>query len=633
MKRTRNIDDLDDIQKAKIKRTVFNPLFDLFKPEFDNAFMERKVLEGDILNKFYIDPRDDANITNESIMKHFHNMLLVKNSPDFANGILENPGLAYLLLGKKGIGKTILLKYFKEKYISQVSAEFKTNMLLIYLDLKTKKSNKTFLEDIHASLNLRIYNELVYKNKEIGKYLYNPIYIKELHEMWQGHDNKYLINHFKENKAEALESLFRYLTSISYDLIFIFDNIDDFKQDKVKCILDYALELKNEYNAKCIIAVRDYWTPKNLGIDDSNLCALHLSRPNVKEIVSTRIKSLKLSATPEEAGLEIKYGDDIIKLKKLDIINTLEIIITDLIDTDSEIYIEILQLANYDMREFLRLFYHYFHSPYLFSRPNFARSLFKNKKIYDDFSGDSFRPTRFFDYLECFMTPHSLCYDRKSSNIFNLFYHNWFYSGENDNYKNTLIYSRILNIVPTGSKTVGKDYVIEQLRDIGYNDEKAIIDAISKLLKAGLLQSPDGRDYDDVFELNISPKGNLYINKIIKEFSYILYINDDVPMERNFKVNMIDKFGEDYIPYQKGDLNAKFESVDRFIKFLRSEEEEEYNQCTEGKRKTVIEDRIMGGTKLSDMINKQFIDTKIKMIGTEGYRKKVSKKISLVKLI
>jgi hypothetical protein len=579
-KREANIYDLDE-QNLRIDPANYNPIFALFMEEFDKLLRGRGIDDEYILDNCYADTRGNSNVTNEALFRHFQKLNLIRKNEDFVNGICSNIGMIYLLLGKKGIGKTTFLKYFCRKYCQLNKYTKGSKLLLIYMDLKTKKEDRNFLNNLPISLMQLIYHDIE-NNPEFSKYINQPEFIRLLHPKYRFFTDAELVKKFDNKRVEAIERIFAYLKSNSYEIILVIDNIDDFGQLNVKKIIDKAIDYKDRYNIKCILAVRDYWTPKNMGIDDSKLCAFHLSKPNIHEIIKNRLD--KIDTSNKSKKFVIKYGNKAkIELGPEDVRDIFSRIVRD-ITSSNYLFDDLARLSNHDTRELLDCIYYFLHSPYLFSRPNFIGILIdKIKEIDKDVKIEKPRRTHFFDLLECLMAPHTLCYDISASPIFNIFYHNWPYGGEND-YRNTLIFYRILNSVPSrrSHNTIKKQRIISELMAIGYADEKAIADAVEKLLKNDLLESPDGRYYNDVEAINLSAKGDIYLNILIEQYAYILYACDAVPMPESYRNNLKEKFGSDPVPLHKGSLKVKHESIKKFIEFLRSEEEEEEKMCPNG---------------------------------------------------
>jgi hypothetical protein len=613
--------NLYNLERQGLRRYEHNPLFYLLTDEFDNAFRERDVDVDYVLENYYIDKRGPRNVTNGAIFERFSKRLkIVTSSVSLATEFSNTQGLVYLVIGKKGIGKTILLNYYSKKVLDTIENNKRSKTVAIYLDLKNKKSDANFLNRLPGSLMEELFENVYYKSK-MKKYLFEPKCIRKLHRRYEiiSEDNR-LVERMLDKKEESIDCLFRFLKSEGYTVVVIIDNIDDFGVPYVVSIIDKCREMKDKYNAKCIVAVRDYWTPAQLEIDDSELCSIHLSEPDVKEIIKKRLNAIDTDSASKE--LHFVYDDDKpIVLTSSDIIDSFHRIVEDLMGTPSEILNKLFKLTNYDVREFLRNLYYFFHSPYLYSRPNFNKALLdKIRETDKNLSIPRPRQTHFFDYLEGFMTPHALCYDIHESKIFNIFFHKFEYP-EGFNYMNTLIFVRILQIVPETCNYISKEDVISQLKSIGYYDEKAIVNAISKLLKESLLESPDGKGYKDVQKLQMSEKGEIYLNTLVLELKYLLYVCDEVPMPSEYRVDVYKKFGDEEIPLQMGNLSLKLESVIKFINFLEREEDEEKKMCQDGFRSVL--GRLKNETNLSTVAGKsiEIAIKKMTLFGPKGVKK------------
>jgi hypothetical protein len=330
---------------------------------------------------------------------------------------------------------------------------------------------------------------------------------------------------------------------------------------------------------KCIIALRDYWNRQNLRIQDKNICAYYLTKPDIFEILKRRLNAIPIDEI--EHTCKVIYGKQEITLTAQDIIDTYTRIVEYITsDTDMrDIHEKLYELANYDIREYLLNIYNFFHSSYLFSKPIFIKELIaKIKEIDKDFRDIPLRKFQFFDFIENAMAVHTLCYDTHDSKIFNVFSHDYNYDDEaGNNYRNTLIFIRILQSLPDGRKQK-KKRIIDDLKSVGYTED-AIENAIDELLDKSLIDSIQGKRESDVTDISISAKGLIYRDELIKEYTYLLYICDAVPMPDQYKVDIIEKFGSEAIPLSRGNLTKKNDSVYKFINFISAEEEAEEEAC------------------------------------------------------
>jgi DNA-binding MarR family transcriptional regulator len=579
--RTPNIKDLNVYRR----REFHNPLFNLLTNEFDDLMLEKSLSDEYILENLYVDNRTGERIVREKLFNLWTKTPQdVSRSGDLHSGMQRNNhGLVYLLLGKKGTGKTITLKRISLDIRKGTKDE--DNLHVIYLDLMTKKSDVSFLDklstenDLPISLMEEIYDTIKddTTKKEMGSLSDYLTEIKKMRELDDNYkffkEDEDVVKDIRKDKPETIRNLFRRLSALEHKTYLIIDNIDDFPIISIKSIIDKCLELMRKYNLKCIIALRDYWNPQNLKIDDKNICSYYLTKPDIFEILKKRLNLMPIDNIKE--GYEIQYGKHSLKLEAKDIVDTFHCVVKG-ITSEKEIHEKLYKLANYDTREHLFNMYHFFHSPYLYSKPMFIQVLIeKIKQIDKDCNLDGIRKPQFFDFIECAMAIHALCYDTDASKIFNIFFHKYEYK-DMDDYQNTLIYIRILQTIT--KVTEDKNKVIENLTSIGY-DENALRHAINILFEKALIESVQGNQEEYATDISISEKGKLYLEELINEYSYLLFVCDAVPMPNNYKMDIDDKFGKEDIPLTRGTLTVKNQSVMNFVEFIKSEEENEMDSC------------------------------------------------------
>ena len=576
MGRSTNILDMSSYRRKEFH----NPLFNNATDDFDDIFIEKNVTVDHVLDNYYVDTRTEKNFTNERIFSLFTSQPKeIKKAMDLASNIVKNPGMVYMLLAKKGHGKTITLRQFKRECLSDKKHLPSEKCGIAYVDLKTKKSDKNFLNNLPGSLMIELFYTIKRKVKILSPFLNDPTHIKRIDECYNFLPDEVLIQSLLNNKEEALEFLFSFIDNSEYDLYIIIDNVDDFPVVAINSLIDKCVELKTNFNLKCIIALRDYWSPKNLNITDTNICSCYLNEPDIYKIILRRLENIdrrNISST-----IEIQLGNHKIQHNPDEIVETLENIVKD-ISSNKELHEELFKLSNYNTREHLHNIYHFFHSPYLYSKPIFIKSIIEKMKIVNaDIELEPPRKTRFHDFIECFMAIHSLCYDIESSKIFNIFFHDYTYQ-EGYSYKNVLLYIRVLQSLPLNQSATDKKDIIIPLESVGYS-AKTVKHAINKLLENALIESMEGVREEDVNEVFLSSKGKIYIENLVYEFSYLVFISDAVPMPDKYKVDIVEKFGGEDVPLDRGSLALKHDSVIRFIQFIESEEKTEYNNCPPNK--------------------------------------------------
>ena len=572
--RTANIEDFN-----KHRRSTNNPLFDLLTSAFDHELLEMSRTKEYVLNNLFIDTRTDERIVREKLFD------LWKTSPrnvdktevlhSHTNGA---SGFTYLLLGKKGTGKSITLNRFS----SDITLEANDNTHIIFLDLITKKSDQAFLEQLPNSLIEEIYDSIKEgrhpQNGDLTAYLIDMPKMRQLDEAYTYLADADVAKYVLENKAETIAKLFQ-LLSFDHETYLIIDNVDDFPLQHIKIIIDKCVDLMQNYKLKCIVALREYWNPQNLDIDDQNICSFYLTKPDILKILMKRLELIPIENVKKK--YEIQYGKHTLDIKPEDIIDTFKRIMTYIVEND-RVHHELYELANHDIREHFFNIYNFFHSPYLYAKPMFVQVLIDKLAELAKADGHSVplnvRKPRFFDFLECAMAIHSLCYDEQASRIFNIFFHKVSRPDRDYNYENTLIFIRIMQCVSGIAED--KEQVLSILEKIGYSKER-LCKAIDVLFKNALIESVQGNQLEHAQEISLSAKGKIYLSKLIYEYVYLLYVSDAVPMPDQYKEDIVEKFGgkDDFPIVQRGTLQIKHRSVHKFIEFISEEENREKSHC------------------------------------------------------
>jgi len=580
---------------GQYRRSAFNPIFDLITDEFDNNFKEKSLSLDTVIKKFYTDVRQPGRITDKEIMTLFaRGENAVTATDDFTTYGEERDESIYLLLGKKGVGKTMLLRSFYSKASRGRIDGLRSSDLLIYLDLRDLRYDKKFIAGMPSSLLEHLFYWIYEQSSSHRKHLVEPAQARKISDLYKQFDDRQVCERILDHKEEALRFLFNWLKNKGTKVFLIVDNLDDFDRESIIAIFDLCHRLKTEYSVKSCLALRDYWNPKTLRIDDKTICTITLPPPNVYEVVKKRIYDI--DHTKVSRGLEFTYNGKNIDLSTKDLLDIFNHITEELSSPQyQELYNKLHGLTNYNTREFLVNIYHYFHSPYLFATPNFTSALVAKIIEHDpEYQSDSPRELRLHDFIQNFMAIHSLCYDAEKSTIFNVFHHEFTYPN-GYNYKNVLIFVRLLQIIGATGDEMEKGYVIEQLLTVGYT-ESALLNAIDRMLKEALLESIDGIDARVVENIKLSIKGKMYLDEVIGEYNYLLFIADAVPMEEQFRIDVKRKFGNEAIIFQRGNLRLKHDSVRNFIEFVRKNEEEEAASCPKDFREVLS--RIRRGGEL-----------------------------------
>lgn len=154
MSRSCNITDMSRYRRKKFH----NPLFNNATDDFDNIFIEKNVTVDYVLDNYYVDARTANNMSNERIFSLFASQPKeIKKAMDLASNIVTNPGMVYMLLAKKGHGKTITLRQFTRECLRDKKYLPTEKCGIAYIDLKTKKSDSNFLNNLPSSLMTEIF--------------------------------------------------------------------------------------------------------------------------------------------------------------------------------------------------------------------------------------------------------------------------------------------------------------------------------------------------------------------------------------------------------------------------------------------------------------------------------------------
>ncbi len=396
MSRTTNIGDMTGRRRSGF----FNPVFDAMTRRFDEAFHERHLSDDFILQHFYVDRRAGGANDAAKILELFESAASseASSTADVATGLTANPGMLYMVLGKRGTGKTVFLKHLMRTIASDGRPDDTPKRSFVYLDLRPKKSNTGFLDDLPTAVLEEMFYEIKRNSPLLKPYLEEPDCIRQIDPAYQHMDPSVLVQRVMDNKAEALELLFHHTQETGHQVYVVMDNIDDFPVSAVRTVLDVCFELKSKFSLECIVALRDQWTPQRLDIVDANICCFFLKPPDIAKVVSRRLDYV--CSAEVTASVLLTYGGKEIVLEPGDLLGLLRHIVNG-IEDDPALATDLFRLSNYDTREHLMNMYHFFHSPYLFSMPCFTKALVeKIRRIDPEFSTEPPRRVRLFDFLE-----------------------------------------------------------------------------------------------------------------------------------------------------------------------------------------------------------------------------------------
>ena len=560
-----------DIEEQGLKQE-HNIIYSIVKGSFDKYLMENAICQKEV-DIFYIDKRLNKLSLNKLMVKNWSNDTKTENilsSQNFKDMIQKNGenGFFHLLLGRKGSGKSTLIVHF----LGEIRND--NNVLSIYLNLRTKKTDNNFLNNLHDRLYDEIYDNIFQNESSFSKYITYPQFARQLNPIYENLTDNEIAREVLLNKKRIMTDLFSWLPKNNKIIYLFVDNVDDWSLDAVRKAIDFCTNIKSSFNIKVIIALRDYWTPKRLGLTDKNYTPLSLAIPDYIEIIKKR---LTLSIPDDKNDIVAK-----IPLKKINGGGNIELTFTEIKNIYLQLIIEIynnktlqkmlFSLSNYNLREYIKIFFYFFHSVQLNNKNHYYNLLTEKVNLSSTIKYILEKPRniQFHDFIEHNMAINSHCFDINNSWIFNIFYHQYEYE-HGEEFRNTLMFLRIiLNLSSKYSRD--KSGMIKDLMFLGY-PEDAINNAVNKLLSEELIQSVEGVDVNDVCLIFLSIKGKTYLTNVITEYSYYLYLADVTPMPDKYRVNVKNKYGD--VPIGKGNLDEKINSVQKFIEFLKEEEKAE----------------------------------------------------------
>ena len=195
--------------KLYYRRSFSNALFNQTYKYFDNVF--RKIdIENDPF--LFSESRIDKIVTNKEFFTRFdidESKILnnTSNLDDFLKRKISSPisGTMYFIFGKKGVGKTTLIKYYINKYLQ------KNRIIPIYLDLHGLNCQvDTIIKQIKIRVSFALYND-----DQVGNYFFNPDSAKEVRKEFIYLSNSDIIKEIYKDENynfKYLDQLLIYLT-------------------------------------------------------------------------------------------------------------------------------------------------------------------------------------------------------------------------------------------------------------------------------------------------------------------------------------------------------------------------------------------------------------------------------------
>lgn len=578
-----NIDNFE-----KYRRSYSNALFNKHYRAFDEIF---RLVDLVLHPNLFCPEAKDGIVYDEDYFTRFQFGKVFEKKEDFVAYLQKKRGGGklgeyYFAYGKKGAGKTTCMQHFFVERLNDPSSKlFDPRALPIFLDLFgiTEQEEK----EIKATIWEKIYYYLQ-RTKEMRCYFEDPEIIINIVPTLKGASPIEITDWVAGKNIQTYAKRLLYYVSTRHRIYLILDNTDELGFEVIRTVIKTGYDLSVENPIRVIFVLRDYWQEVNLGVSSQlHMLHTHLDPPKIEQVISKRIDHLDLTTG---GPFDIKFhkyedGKRIPDEKRISLEDLRKFLksIAEIFKYNVSIRADLYRMTNENVREILDNIYNFFHSCNLSLVPFFQSYILGRE--------EKKRELLLEDFITCFMTIHSMCFDYGSSVIFNLF--DMAGSCSAHGYKNTIGYLRLLQRIGLGEKQNLVD-VIMDFEKLGYLYDK-IIAGLETLFNNGLLESTKGTIEQFPEKIWLSEKGKFYIEQLVYTLNYLLYVQDRVPMPRDFMVPIEEKFGDPHAEVVgEGNWRKRSEAIEGFIKFISLQEDDEFNEFKKTREDVLI--RVRGGT-------------------------------------
>ena len=95
-----------------------------------------------------------------------------------------------------------------------------------------------------------------------------------------------------------------------------------------------------------------------------------------------------------------------------------------------------------------------------------------------------------------------------------------------------------------------------------------------------------------------------------------------IPMEKEYKVKILEKFGNEVIVISRGNLHLKHESVNKFIKFIKDNIKQEEEFCPQSYQSHLLRLKKVQGKEITDIIQ-DVVEKSIYRMNYYGKKRKI----------
>lgn len=571
-------------------------------PFVEGVFRDIGVKEVELLEKCYVYNRslriidEDLKLVIEDSIPHFVSEAVETKPGSRDSGSLgeeikkavvkkDSGGIIFLLLGGIGSGKTTFLnrffRYIGKPFIDKTALWFDINFITPpdedKIDICIKDSILNQLRERYSSLKLesRESISIAYADK-----------LKLLHDVFT-EDIRKPTNQFTQRLNANLEKwmrdigeyvprIVRLARNYGKTNIISIDNVDQLSPEYQSKIFLLSQRISKEMDAVVIVALREesyYAASIQKTFTAYNNRTFHIASPPFKELISLRLKYCRemLNLPPEQVLIRLKTR---IEFDQKEISKFLDIIEYSIFTRNKNIarFIEALAFGN--MREALDMF-----ATFLYSG---ATNVDKMLKIYDR-DGQYF--VAFHEFAKSVILGDRRYYRDSQSKVLNLF--DCGMDRNSSHFTSIRLLALLLEHVnesgPEGRGYVNVEQLFSSFLDI-FDNEHDLTRSIIHLLRKQLIQL-DTRSTDslkDARYVRISSAGWYYYKYLVRSFAYLDLVFQDTPLndpsiasklkELIIEVDDIAETQE----FMTERMELRYERVETFLKYLKKEEEQEY---------------------------------------------------------
>ena len=483
-------------------------------------------------------------------------------------------GAVTLIVGGVGAGKTTFLHRYFEFLESD---ELRSQVIPIFVDFRAVAEDAS---EIGPSVDLVIQKELRGKHSEFDLYSWEAlqqIYRSEVAEYQKGllkplyQSDRAAFSRSLAEKLEQLVSksephtgrLLHYLRSQHRRTVcIVLDNGDQLPPARQTEILRFGFQRARSWDVVVLIAIRGetFWQFRNQSpLDAYHRQALQVPPPRLANVLSRRLELAKSEVADKEISFEISLGS----VRQVSLASFLQVLVSSFLgrqDSEGRLFLE--ALAAGDVRHGLDLFTTFLRSGHT-NMDEYFKLLIETGRytvpLHHLIRGVAFGDYRFYDSSKSLI-----------ANVFSL---------EDDGFYSHFTKLRLLRHlyeVRSIESRAGKGYV--EVADLFRSfqgilgDESGLRAALHPLLQQKLIEASNGHRIGGEFAdfVRVTSGGQYYSDRLCKTFAYLDLVSTDTPIRSPETFKTLSA-----TPVDRANIEDRIQRVERFVDYLRREEEAE----------------------------------------------------------